>query len=136
VQSICWKLNYQSLVLIDCHCFHILVIVQKDLILVKLVKKNVVCILKNSIHGIQIVYSYVNLVHVYYQRQKLLGIDHNLCRTEVYNTGCSFKFILKVGAEESIVKAPLVSLQSKNTDNAKSEVRFKQMIRDLQSVFF
>jgi hypothetical protein len=43
------------------------------------------------------VYSYVNLVHVYYQRQKRLGIDHNLCRTEVYNTECSFKFILKVG---------------------------------------
>jgi hypothetical protein len=32
--------------------------------------------------------------------------------------GCSFKFILKVGVEESIVNAPFVSLQ-----NAKSEVR-------------
>jgi hypothetical protein len=40
--------------------------------------------------------------------------------------GCSFKFILKVGVEESIV-----SLQSKNTNNAKSEVRFKHLIRDL-----
>jgi hypothetical protein len=39
--------------------------------------------------------------------------------------GCSFKFLLKVGAEEWIVNAPLVGLQSKNTNNAKSEVRFK-----------
>jgi hypothetical protein len=44
--------------------------------------------------------------------------------------GCSFKFLLKVGVEESIVNAPLVSLQSKNTNNAESEVRFKQLIRD------
>jgi hypothetical protein len=29
----------------------------------------------------------------------------------------SFKFILKVGVEESIVNAPLVRLQSKNTNN-------------------
>jgi hypothetical protein len=43
------------------------------------------------------------------------------------NNGCLFKFILKVGVEESIVNAPLV-LQSKNTKNAKSEVRFKQLI--------
>jgi hypothetical protein len=33
--------------------------------------------------------------------------------------GCSFKF----GVEESIVNASLVRLQSKNTNNAKSEVR-------------
>jgi hypothetical protein len=45
--------------------------------------------------------------------------------------GCSFKFILKVGIEESIVNAPLVSGQSKNTNNAKSEVRLKQLIGDL-----
>jgi hypothetical protein len=45
--------------------------------------------------------------------------------------GCSFKFILKVGVEESIVNAPLDRLQSKNTNNAKSEVRFKQLIRGL-----
>jgi hypothetical protein len=32
------------------------------------------------------------------------------------------------------VNAPLVSLQSKNTNNANSEVRFKQLMRDLQSV--
>jgi hypothetical protein len=32
---------------------------------------------------------------------------------------CLFKFILKVGLEESIVNAPLVSLQSENTNNAK-----------------
>jgi hypothetical protein len=36
--------------------------------------------------------------------------------------------------EESIVNVPHVRLQSKNTNNAKSEVRFKQLIRDLQSV--
>jgi hypothetical protein len=42
-----------------------------------------------------------------------------------------FKFHLKVGVEESIVSAPLVSLQSKNTNNPKSEVSFKQLIRDL-----
>jgi hypothetical protein len=29
------------------------------------------------------------------------------------------------------VNAPLVSLQSKSTNNTKSEVRFKQLIRDL-----
>jgi hypothetical protein len=45
--------------------------------------------------------------------------------------GCSFKFILKVGVEESIVNAPYVSVQSKNTNNTKSEVSFKQLIRDL-----
>jgi hypothetical protein len=39
---------------------------------------------------------------------------------------CLFEFILKVGVEESIVNAPIVSLQSENTNNAKSEVRFKQ----------
>jgi hypothetical protein len=48
--------------------------------------------------------------------------------------GCSLKFLLKVGLKESIVNAPLVSLQSKNANNAKSEVRFKQLIRDLYSV--
>jgi hypothetical protein len=48
-----------------------------------------------------------------------------------YNIGCSFKFLLKVGVEVSIVNAPLVSLQIKSTNNEKSEVRFKQLIRDL-----
>jgi hypothetical protein len=43
----------------------------------------------------------------------------------------SFKFPVKVGVEESIVNAPLVSLDTKNTNNEKSEVRFKHMIRDL-----
>jgi hypothetical protein len=47
------------------------------------------------------------------------------------NIGCSFKFLLNVGVEESIVNAPLVSLQGKNTNNTKSEVIFKQLIRDL-----
>jgi hypothetical protein len=46
------------------------------------------------------------------------------------NIVCSFKFLLKVAVQESIVNAPLVSLQSKNKSNAKSEVRFKQLIRD------
>jgi hypothetical protein len=40
----------------------------------------------------------------------------------------------KVGSEESIVNAPLVILWSKNTNNANSELRFKQLIRDLSSV--
>jgi hypothetical protein len=35
--------------------------------------------------------------------------------------GRSFKFILKVDIEESIVNARLVSLHSKNTNNAKSD---------------
>jgi hypothetical protein len=35
----------------------------------------------------------------------------------------------KVGIEESIVNALLVSLQSKNTNNNKSEVSFKLLIR-------
>jgi hypothetical protein len=34
--------------------------------------------------------------------------------------GCSFKFIMKV--EESIVNAPLVSLQSKNQENSNSSL--------------
>jgi hypothetical protein len=42
--------------------------------------------------------------------------------------GCLLKFILKVGVEESIVNAPLVSLHSKNPKNAQSEVKFKQRI--------
>jgi hypothetical protein len=33
---------------------------------------------------------------------------------------CSFKFIFKVGIEESIVNAPLINLQSKNTNIAES----------------
>jgi hypothetical protein len=47
-----------------------------------------------------------------------------------YYIGCSFKCILKVGVEESIVNAPLVSLQCKNTKNAKSEVSFKQLMHN------
>jgi hypothetical protein len=35
---------------------------------------------------------------------------------------CSFKFIMKVGVEESIVNAPLVSLQSKNQENSNSSL--------------
>jgi hypothetical protein len=44
---------------------------------------------------------------------------------------CFLKFRLKVDVEGSIVNVPLVSLQSKNINNAKSEVNFKQLIRDL-----
>jgi hypothetical protein len=58
--------------------------------------------------------------------KNILNVDSkNACAV-----GCSFKCILKVGVEESIVNAPLVTLQSKNANNAKSEVRFKEMIRD------
>jgi hypothetical protein len=39
--------------------------------------------------------------------------------------GCTSKFPVQVGVEESIVNAPVVCMQSKNTNNAKSEVRFK-----------
>jgi hypothetical protein len=39
---------------------------------------------------------------------------------------CSFKCILKVGVE--VLNAPLVNLQRKTQNNAKSEVRFKQLI--------
>jgi hypothetical protein len=42
-----------------------------------------------------------------------------------------FLFYLKVGVEESIVNAPFVSLQSKNTNNSKNGVSFKHLIRDL-----
>jgi hypothetical protein len=46
------------------------------------------------------------------------------------NIGCSFiKFILKAGAEDAIVNAPLVRLQSKNTNNSK-----KLLIRDVSPV--
>jgi hypothetical protein len=44
--------------------------------------------------------------------------------------GGSFKLPVKIGVEESIVNPPLVSLQSKKTSNAKSEVSFRQLIRD------
>jgi hypothetical protein len=40
---------------------------------------------------------------------------------------------VKVGVEESIVNAPLVSLHSKNTNNAKSEVRFKRFCQSWNS---
>jgi hypothetical protein len=49
----------------------------------------------------------------------------------VLNIGCSFKCILKVDVEDSIVNAPYVSLHTNITNNAKSEVRFKQLIPDL-----
>jgi hypothetical protein len=43
-----------------------------------------------------------------------------------------FEFILKVGVEDLIVNAQLVRMQRENTNNAKSKVRFKQLICDLQ----
>jgi hypothetical protein len=43
-------------------------------------------------------------------------------------------FLFKVGVEETIVNAPLVSLLSEKTTNAKYEVRFKQLIHDLKSM--
>jgi hypothetical protein len=48
----------------------------------------------------------------------------------VHCIGSSFKFLLKVGVKESIVNAPLVSSQSKNINNTKSEVKLKQLISD------
>jgi hypothetical protein len=59
----------------------------------------------------------------------LITTNKNEWKCKIY-IGCSFKFLLKVGVEESIVNAPLVSVQSKPTNNAKSEVRFKQLIRN------
>jgi hypothetical protein len=44
--------------------------------------------------------------------------------------GYWYKYLVNVGVEEPIVNAPLVSLKSKNTNNAKSGVIFKQLIRD------
>jgi hypothetical protein len=40
----------------------------------------------------------------------------------LYN-GCSFKFLLKVGVEESIVNAPLASLQTTQTADPWSVIR-------------
>jgi hypothetical protein len=48
--------------------------------------------------------------------------------------GCSLKCIFKAGVEESIVNAPVVRLQSKNTNNAKSEVKFKQRTVDCKKI--
>jgi hypothetical protein len=42
-----------------------------------------------------------------------------VCRSNSETPCISFKFILKVSVEEAIVNALLVSLQSKNTNNAK-----------------
>jgi hypothetical protein len=47
---------------------------------------------------------------------------------------CSFKLLFKAGVEETIVNAPLVSVHSKTTNNAKSEVKFKSMIRNPWSI--
>jgi hypothetical protein len=65
----------------------------------------------------------------YFEKQNSF-LKRKMCSLISY-IGCSFKFIPKVGVEESIVNAPLVRLQSKNTNNTKSEVSFKQLIRDL-----
>jgi hypothetical protein len=47
-----------------------------------------------------------------------------VCHLQYFFTSGVHFFFLKVGIEESIVNAPLVSLQSENTNNTKSEVRF------------
>jgi hypothetical protein len=47
-------------------------------------------------------------------------------KTFLYHIGRSFKFILEVG-----VDCERTILRTKNTNNVKSEVRFKQLIRDL-----
>jgi hypothetical protein len=56
----------------------------------------------------------------------------------IFVSGSSFKFLLKVGVEESIVHVPRIAHQSasKNTNNARSEVRasVKQLIRDLSVI--
>jgi hypothetical protein len=36
--------------------------------------------------------------------------------------GCAFKFLLKVGVEESIVNAPLVSLQKNTTHKVRLDL--------------
>jgi hypothetical protein len=54
-------------------------------------------------------------------KQKLKKLNQN----NYDSIGCSF--LLKVDVEESIVNTPLITLHSKNTNNAKSEVRFKQL---------
>jgi hypothetical protein len=62
-----------------------------------------------------------------YQFQRIFPLVQHEVITNYYiehYIGCSFKFLLKVGFEESIVNAPLARVQSKNTNNAKSEVRF------------
>jgi hypothetical protein len=45
--------------------------------------------------------------------------------------GCSFKSLPKIDVEVAIVNAPLIGLQNKNTNNTKSQVRFKQLICNL-----
>jgi hypothetical protein len=48
------------------------------------------------------------------------------------NNGFSFKFVIRVGVEESIVSAPIVVTGSwTNTNHPESEVRFKQLILDV-----
>jgi hypothetical protein len=44
------------------------------------------------------------------------------------NIGCSFKFRVKVGVEESSVNVPHVNVQNKNKKKTKSEFIFKQPI--------
>jgi hypothetical protein len=83
----------------------------------------------------------VNIFEILYFRELFTSVFHIfiyeypyllLCSSSASESvGCLFKFLFKIGVEESIMNAPLVSLQGKNTNNAKSEVRFKQLIRDL-----
>jgi hypothetical protein len=70
-------------------------------------------------------------------QNKLKAIDFIYCGSDQIIVtfklllGYSFKHLVKVGIEESIVNAPLGSLMNKNV---KSEVRLKQQNCDPQSV--
>jgi hypothetical protein len=44
------------------------------------------------------------------------------------NIGCSFKFLLRVGVEESIVKAPLASLQGKISQKVRLDLTSSSLI--------
>jgi hypothetical protein len=58
---------------------------------------------------------------------------------DLFALSIQFTFVIVimsgVGVEESIVNAPLVSLHTKNTNNPKSEIRFKQHNRLFNAYF-
>jgi hypothetical protein len=88
---------------------------------------------KYSLRTLSLSYKFCIDISFFFCPSEKIKIFISLRSLDCY-IGCSFKCLLKVGVKESIVNAPFVSLQSKNTNNAKSGVRFKQLIRDLQSV--
>jgi hypothetical protein len=69
----------------------------------------------------------VTFIKIRSHRRKFSNSDSVEQKNTLHNLyiGCSFKFLLKVGVEETIMN---VSLR-KNTNNVESEVRFKQLIR-------